>query len=681
MPDRVDSAAAGVLDADTIRRFSTAALAALRRHRQEIDGLNVYPVRDHDTGTNLVLTFEAADRALRLDDGTGAPGAALRRMARGALLGAHGNSGVILAQLLGGLADHFEEHPARDGRTLAAALDRGVRAAYRAVGEPAEGTVLTVARAAATAALTTDGQFPADEAGAPDGMPADPPPDAMAAGLPPDVTAAGAPAGEPSGARAANPTVGAVAQAAFRAAVAALEATRGQLPALAKARVVDAGGRGLVLLLGALCAAVGVPVAEPAPDLAPAADSSPDDDADVESPEYEIQYVLEAGEPAVARLRGELAALGDSLVVTGDGAGLWQVHVHVDDAGAAVEAGIRAGRPSRIRITRLTSSTHPTGDPSQTGGPSLAGDPSLVSDSSRAVSGQAIDASQVSALGQVSDSRQACDSSQVSASSRGGDSRRAGRPSRKGERGPAGGASLGGDRGFTGISRAAGVVVMVEGGGLVELCATAGAGVVDVGRAGPVGPEAAGTAGPSVADVVAVMREWGAAHTVLLPGAVAWHRVALRAAGEIRAAGLAVSVVPARSPVQVLAGLAVHDPARARTEDVIAIAEAAASCRHGRVEVAAGEALTMVGRCRPGDVLGLVDDDVVRIGDDPAAVGVEVLDRLLSAGGELVTLVSGAAVPDGLVAGLTGHLARRWPLVEVAAHHGGQTGYLLVGVE
>jgi dihydroxyacetone kinase-like predicted kinase len=186
---------------------------------------------------------------------------------------------------------------------------------------------------------------------------------------------------------------------------------------------------------------------------------------------------------------------------------------------------------------------------------------------------------------------------------------------------------------------------------------------------------------PAVAGVVAAVREWGAGHTVLVPGAAGWHAVARRAAEEVRAAGLAVSVVPARSPVQVLAALAVHDPARGRTEDVIAMAEAAAGCRHGRLELAAEEALTMVGRCRPGDVLGLLDDDVALIGDDPVPVGVEVLDRLLSAGGELVTLLSGAAVPDGLVAGLTGHLARRWPLVEVAAHHGGQPGYLLVGVE
>jgi dihydroxyacetone kinase-like predicted kinase len=143
-----------------------------------------------------------------------------------------------------------------------------------------------------------------------------------------------------------------------------------------------------------------------------------------------------------------------------------------------------------------------------------------------------------------------------------------------------------------------------------------------------------------------------------------------------------VSVVPARSPVQVLAALAVHDPGRGRTEDVIAMAEAAAACRHGRLQVADAEALTMVGRCRPGDVLALADDEVMLIGADPVAVGVELLDRLLSAGGELVTLVAGAGTPDGLVAGLTGHLGRRWPLVEVATHAGGQrAGYLLVGVE
>jgi dihydroxyacetone kinase-like predicted kinase len=421
-----------------------------------------------------------------------------------------------------------------------------------------------------------------------------------------------------------------VAEAAYRAAVTALAATRGQLPALAKAGVVDAGGCGLVLLLGALCGAVGVPVAEPAPDLSaadrlPAGAPEPAGDEDGGSPEYEIQYVLAADQLAVARLRGELAALGDSLVVVGDGAGRWQVHVHVDDAGAAVEAGIRAGRPSRIRITRLTESTLQPAAPHHTGDHHRLGDPRQEGDSQPAVDRQ----------------------------------------------GAASVAARSADPGVAGGSRAAGVVVLVEGDGLVGLCGAAGAGVVDVGGVAP-----------SVARVVAAVRERGAWHTVLVPGAVAWHPVAVRAAEEVRAAGLAVSVVPARSPVQVLAALAVHDPARGRTEDVIAMAEAAAGCRHGRVELASSEALTVVGRCRPGDVLGLVDDDVALIGDDPAAVGVEVLDRLLSGGGELATLVSGAAVPDGLVAGLTGHLGRRWPLVEVTAHHGGQRGaYLLVGVE
>ncbi|GAB3848211.1 hypothetical protein GCM10029963_30810 [Micromonospora andamanensis] len=199
------------LDAAAVRRWCAGGLAALKRHQGEIDELNVYPVPDGDTGTNLVLTLTSAQQALAMDLDTHADGVstahghALRLMARGALLGARGNSGVILSQILRGLADALAAAPQVRGRELAVALREATDAAYTAVARPVEGTVLSVVSAAAGAA---------EQAG--------------------------------------SDELRVVARAAANAATAALARTPEQLPALARAGVVDAGGRGLCLLLDAL---------------------------------------------------------------------------------------------------------------------------------------------------------------------------------------------------------------------------------------------------------------------------------------------------------------------------------------------------------------------------------------------------------------------------------------------
>jgi uncharacterized protein len=141
-------------DAAAVRQWCVRSLDALRRHQREIDELNVYPVPDGDTGTNLVLTVAAAAEALAAHDPAAhdpaahdpaardPDGAALRVFARGALLGARGNSGVILSQLLRGLADGLAATPAADGKAFAVALGSAADAAYRAVAVPVEGTVL-----------------------------------------------------------------------------------------------------------------------------------------------------------------------------------------------------------------------------------------------------------------------------------------------------------------------------------------------------------------------------------------------------------------------------------------------------------------------------------------------------------------------------------------------------------
>ncbi|WP_019549105.1 DAK2 domain-containing protein [Streptomyces sulphureus] len=536
------------LDPDAVRRWCTAARTALEAARTEIDAINVFPVADGDTGTNLARTFAAAAAALPAQDGATAS-EAVRAMARGALLGACGNSGTILAQYLRGLALGLDAaQPQGDpGHLLAAALRRAADAAYEAVAHPVEGTMLTVASAAATAAEESRDQRPALVAGA-----------------------------------------------ACRGAAAALAATTEQLGALAAAEVVDAGGTGLLAVLGALRQALGgAPLPETPPNSGPAQPgSSPDADVPAGAPAYEVMYLLETGAEEVAALRARLDPLGDSLVV-GGGDGLWSVHVHVHDAGAAVEAALDAGRPRRIRIAHLGAGC---------GAPDTAP----------------------------------------------GARRHEGT-----ERGPA--------------PRA--VVAVVPGEGLAGLCTEAGAAVVPAAEADE----------PALLDA---LRATGAGQAVLLPNDTELHTVAARAAAAAREAGIRTAVIPTRAAVQGLAALAVHASELRFDEDVVAMTSAAGATRYGEVAVAAHRSWTTAGVCQAGDVLGLVEGDVALIGGGIAEVADEVVDRMLAAGGELVTLVTGSEAPAGLGERLRGRVRTRHLGVDTVVYEGRQhTSPLLVGVE
>jgi dihydroxyacetone kinase-like predicted kinase len=183
-------------------------------------------------------------------------------------------------------------------------------------------------------------------------------------------------------------------------------------------------------------------------------------------------------------------------------------------------------------------------------------------------------------------------------------------------------------------------------------------------------------------EVLAAIRRSRAARVVVLPNDPNVYPVAAAAAAQARAEGIDTGVVPTRSPVQALAALAVRDPGRRFEDDMIAMAEAAGACRYAEVTTAAREAVTVAGLCQAGDILALVEGEVNLIGKELAATCLDLLDRMLAGGGELVTLLVGAQAPEGLSAALSEHLGRHWPFVEVQVFDGGQPHYpLLVGVE
>jgi DAK2 domain fusion protein YloV len=538
-----------IVSSALVREWVQRSLSGLGDARAEIDALNVFPVPDGDTGTNLYLTMESACESVdrcwaepgvdpRLDE-------TARAMALGALMGARGNSGVILSQILRGTSEILAALPdgqPLDGGTVQHLLRRAADLGYEAVARPVEGTILTVARAAADAAA--------------------------------DLVQAG------------TADAALVVSAAADGAREALALTPTMLESLRLAGVVDAGGRGLVIVLDALAEVVsGVPrPSEPV--SGPHSPLPRPIDAEAThhygGPAYEVMFLLEADEAPVGILRSELDALGDSLVVVG-GDRLWNVHVHVDDAGAAVEAAIRSGHPFRLRITHLEP---------------------VVS--------------------------------------------------------------------TTGRTDARAVVAVTHGPGVAELLGGLGVGVVP----------AAARVRPSTRELLDAIRLTHAAEVVLLPSDKDTRGVAEAAAETARGDGVRVSVIPTRSIVQTLAAVAVHDPTARFDDDVVAMTRAAGATRYAAVTVASRAALTTVGPCEVGDILGLVDGDIVVVGSDIAVVARDILTRMLAIGGELVTLVLGAEAGADLRDDLPAWLAEARPLAEVVTYEGGQPLWpIIMGVE
>lgn len=306
------------LDAAALRRWARLARAELAISAAPLDALNVFPVPDADTGTNLLMTFENALFAERFAVQEDAGMTELAdAFARASVLAARGNSGVILSQLARGIATAVAEAPA-DGmgpRELARGLSAAAMYARSAVADPREGTILTVADAAAQAA--TD--------------------------------------------RAADGTLSEVVRAAADAARATLTDSADLLPALRDTGVVDAGGAGFVVLLDVLVAVVQQrPLtmergeqtwlqAVPGVEVTSACDLPLDPDG----PGHELMLVLEdSTDEAVDQLRADLTALGDSVVIAGDDQ-LRSVHVHTDALAAALERCARAGRTEHIEVTRF----------------------------------------------------------------------------------------------------------------------------------------------------------------------------------------------------------------------------------------------------------------------------------------------------------------------------------------
>jgi DAK2 domain fusion protein YloV len=497
-----------------------------------LNAMNVFPVPDADTGSNLRLTLTGISRAL-----PNVEPSSLDTAVQAAILCAHGNSGAIVAEMFVSVCRALESdlsglQSMPPGIMVATLLRLAAIAARRAVARPVAGTILTVADDAASAA------------------------EAAAAGRPEDALG--------------------VAEAAQQSAHDSLAGTPQQLDVLAAAGVVDAGGQAYVLLIDVLVEMLGGARAQPLTSA-----PSPSAILTTEGPklggEYEVMYALRGAPPSeLDTLREQLSELGHSVVIVGDQA-IAQVHVHLKEAGAAVEAALPLGELSQLRITALPSN---------------------------------------SGLGRRS------------------------------------------------------VLTVVAGSGLAKAVASLG-GVPVLTPDGDVTVEDLKAAADKVCGDL-----------VILPNGTESLKRANQVARELRQAGRRVGIIPTIAQVQGLAAIAVHEPSADFDSAVVAMSTAAGHARHGAVTVAESAALTTAGPCEPGDVLGAVGGDVVIIGTSMVEVAWQVVLRLTSVGGELLTVVRGVGAEDDLVSVLATRVREQFRTIDVDVVDGGQPRYpLLLGLE
>jgi hypothetical protein len=608
-------------DGPTLTRAVASAVATLSRHADEVDALNVFPVPDGDTGRNMLATMRAALEAARdVPPGDRTVERLADALARGSLLGARGNSGVILSQVLRGMAESARGKRRVDGLDLAHALARGSSAADAAVAHPVEGTILTVVRAAADA-----GRVAAER----------------------------------------DPSVEGVLSEAVEAAARAVARTPDLLPILHDAGVVDAGGRGLELLLRGMLLGVAEGV-----DGSHAAAGSRGGRSLLADAEggfgYETMFLVSAAGGSrldVHAMREHLATLGDSVLVVGDEQ-VARVHVHSERPDLVLGYGLGLGTLSRVSVENMDLLAE--GDRAERaaegvgagmadaapGGASALHAPPGVGTGSHAASrtGEA----PAVAPGPVSRGRPGVP---IATATLHADHAAAARAAADRHDGQV-------PLPVTAPRVPVAIVAVVAGDGLARTFAAAGARVLASGGPGDH---------PSTGDLMRAIEEAGADLVVVLPN----HpnvRLAAEQAGAL-VSGTRVEVVPTRNAVEGLAAVLALDPRDASGSGVERMRRAAREVRSFAVTHAVRDALIAGQRIRRGHALALDPDEaLLATGPDRLDVAIEALGRV-AVGTELLTIHYGAGVELDEAERLAGRARDALPGVAVEVLHGGQPFY------
>ena len=557
-------------------RHATAALIA---DVDEVNALNVFPVPDGDTGSNMVATITAAlDEALAVPDDERSVPRIANAFAFGALMGARGNSGVILSQLFRGMAAAVQSETRVGGRQLASAFESGRDAAYSAVAQPVEGTILTVATDASAAAAR---------------------------------------------AARADASLAAVLSAAVEAAAESVKRTPTLLPLLAHAGVVDAGGRGLELLLRGARAFVegkALPVVAAIYDV-----RLPDFDAlEEEGFGYETVYLVTPSDGqrlAIEDIRRQLDELGESVLVAGDERAV-KVHVHNARPDEVIAYGLTLGALSRITVENLdrqASEVRQAGERATRESIALA-----VPPTARQVAAQAGATARAAAITTPG----------------------AHAAAQRAEGGGPAIVAVAAGRGLARIFSENGVTAVIEGGQ---------------------------TANPSTGDLVAAIRGTGSSEVIVLPNNPNV-RLAARQAGELLP-DVRVEVVPTRNAAEGIAALLAVDMGASIERNSAQMARAARELQTMAVTAAVRDARIGRRKVKRGEHIVLGPDDGLLAADRDRTAAVLAALGKLKPGFELLTIYRGDGVAGADLDGLREAVAAAYPDVEVESVHGGQPHY------
>ena len=559
------------LGAEALRETLITFRTTLRAHMEGINRLNVYPVPDGDTGTNMARTLDAVVK--ELEGAAVDMGGTCDAIAHGSLMGARGNSGVILSQVMRGMVSKLRgvAGGVAGAPEVAAALKAASVASYEAVLKPIEGTILTVVRETADAAVAAAG------------------------------------AGE---------SLEGMLRVARDAGRAALANTPELLPVLKDAGVVDAGGAGFMLFIdSALHVVAGDALPEPEFVDGPSAEqleavslrAGADGAVDVSELRYEVMFLLNLDDSQHRAFMTAWGEIGDSIVVVG-GEGLYNCHIHTNDIGAAIEAPLKLdGKPFNIRVTDLFEEMEEEHAQREAAMGGVAG------------GGAAPRKSAVASLPAVN----------------------------------------------------CAVIAICSGDGLAELFGQMGVqGVVTGGQ----------TMNPSTEELLDAVEHMNSQHVVILPN----NKNIIPVANQVNAlTKKTVHVVPTCSMPEALAALVFYDPESTSELNAAAMSDAAAAVATGEVTQAVRDTNSDAGAVKAGDWIGLVrGDGLVAIGGTMVAASCSLLDKLVTPGRELMTIITGDLATARATEEILAYIADNFDGVEVEVHAGGQPLYpYLFGVE
>lgn len=555
------------IDAACFHRMVRGGALFLQKNEERVNALNVFPVPDGDTGTNMSLTLSSGVREMDKISAPSRVGDLAEALSKGLLMGARGNSGVILSQLFRGFAKAVTGKEAINARELAEAFNKGVDTAYKAVMKPVEGTILTVSREAAEmgmirSRLTED------------------PVEVME-----DVV---------SGARKS------------------LDRTPDLLPILAETNVVDAGGQGLVFILeGFLSALRG----EALPAEAGGVPSFPGENRSIsgvahgETAQSKIDpssiehgyctefFIRLTGKKVFDEedFRGLMGAFGDSLLVVADD-GLVKVHIHSERPGDVLNFAQEFGDLTNIKIENMREQhAHWAG----------ADAPA---------------------------ENEAAAPSETKAEER----------------------------------KPHGIVAVACGDGIVKMFRSLGAdGVIEGGQ----------TMNPSTEDIVKAIQGLSADHVFVLPNN---KNIIMTAEQAAELVDVPVTVLPTRTVLQGLTALVAFDPEADAEKNKEMMMKALEGLRCGEVTYSVRDSNVNGHLIKEGDFIGIYEGKIETVGGNLIATSRDLLQKMLSRGGELVTILYGKDVTDAQVKELSDFLARNYPDVEREIHYGGQPLYFFL---